>query len=176
MLRKIRLFIAIMAVFALSGRVQADMVSDLQKKELVLLVNNINNAAERKDAALITAQMPERLYREMAARMHMSEQALRAGLQQSVAEQFAHLAVHGYWLDSGNIHYAAARGGIVYALVPTRVETDKIVTEFMTLAIYDNTKWHLIYGGQKTVQNPVFIEIYPYAADIAMPAAKITAK
>jgi len=177
MIKKIiGLFLVALPVFALAGQAQALMVSDLQKKELALLVTQINNAAARKDTAPIIAMMPERLYQEMARRLHLSEQALQADFRRSLNEQFAHLAGSGYRLDGHAIHYAATPDGRFYALVPTRVETDKAVMEFMTPAIYDNTKWHLIYGGQKTMQNPVFAEIYPYSADIVLPAVKIIAK
>jgi len=63
-----------------------------------------------------------------------------------------------------------------YALFPTRVETAKGVSEFMTLVLYDDTKWHLIYGGQKTVQNPVFLEIYPAFASVGIPAVENSLK
>lgn len=140
------------------------------------MINDINKAAQRKDAALIVHNMPARLYKEMAVRMHVTEMELRANLKEAVRAQFDQFGEKGYVLEAADIRYCKADDGAFYALVPTRVETDKTVTEFMTLALYDNTKWHLIYGGQKTVQNPVFLEIYPAFANVSIPAPETNRK
>lgn len=177
MAKNIKIFTAaVLFAAASAGQAAARPASELEKKELVLLVQNVDAAAQRRDASLIANTMPERLYREMAARMNVSAQTLRAQLQKSVEAQFSQMAAGGYQLDSKAIRYGEAKNGAFYALVPTRIETKNAIMAFMTLALYDNTKWHLIYGGQKTIQNPVFAEIYPDLAEIAVPAAKITAK
>lgn len=150
----------------------AHRVSDIQKRELVQLVGDLNRAAQRKDASLIVNNMPARLYKEMAIRMHTTEADLRENLKVAVHAQFSQLGDDGYRLDAAAIEYAETKDGTLYALVPTRVKTDKNITEFMTLALYDNTKWHLIYGGQKTIQNSVFLEIYPAFANMRMPAPR----
>jgi len=151
-------------------------VSDIQKRELVQLVNDMNKAAQRKDASLMVNSMPARLYKEMALRMHTSEMQLRNSFKQAVKAQFARLSNSGYTLDASAIHYGETKDGTFYALVPTRVETGDSISAFMTLALYDNTKWHLIYGGQKTIQNPVFLEIYPAFAGVAMPVPDVSRK
>jgi|GEM_PF-1882289 len=176
MLKKIMMILAVMGLMsAYAGQAGAYPADDMAKQELGLLVKSFNDAAARKDSSIIVNNMPERLYAEMAKRMNTSEQALRAALKQSVDRQLAAIPAGGYHLDDKNIQFREAKDGEPYALVPTEVKTAGGAMRFMTLAIMDNTQWHLIYGGQKTVQNPIFLEIYPYAADISMPAATETA-
>lgn len=169
-------FISAMLSAFTMGRARAHPVSELQKRELVQLVNDINSSARRRDTSLIVNNMPARLYRAMAERMHMTETALRESLRKSVQAQFEQIGENAYRLDAAGIQYAETKDGTPYALVPTRIETDSNIVEFMTLALYDNTKWHLVYGGQKTVQNPVFLEIYPAFANVSMPAPKVSRK
>jgi|GEM_PF-1255951 len=161
--------------FSVTGTI-ARPVSQLQKKELVQLVHDMNEAVRRKDTSLVVDNMPEHLYKEMALRMHMTEMNLREDVKEAVQVQFDQLADNSYILDAAGIQYAETKDGTVYALIPTSIETDKNISEFMTLALYENTGWHLIYGGQKTVQNPVFLEIYPAFADVGMPVPRISRK
>ena len=148
----------------------------IQKAELDGLVAQINNAAQKKDLSFIANNMPERLFKEMALRLKTDEETLKKNFINQLESQFSNLPAGAYHLDTGKIEYRQTTNGIPYALIPTRVETKDAIIEYPTLAIIDNTKWHLIYGGQKTVQNPVFLEIYPDFQDVNIPQEKITRK
>jgi len=176
MLKKLVIICAALIMAVLPAAAQPVSVSDLQQQQLIELIKAVNNGAERQDASPIANNMPRRLYQEMAAQMKTGEQALRLKLQKSIEAQFAQLKPGGYRLESDNIVYKQGKNGMVYALVPTRIDTDKELIESLTLAVYDNAAWHLIYGGQQTVQNPIFAKIYPDLAEIAVPPAKIEAK
>ncbi|AQS41678.1 MAG: Hypothetical protein BHV28_09830 [Candidatus Tokpelaia hoelldobleri] len=144
--------------------------------QLVQLVADMNKAMHNHDAAFVVNNMPARLYQEMARRLQKSESELRADVQKSVNALFEHLVDNGYTLDSANIRYEQTEEGAFYALVPTHVETKDSIAEFMTLALYDGETWHLIYGGQKAVQNPVFQEIYPALVSVHLPLGKVMRK
>ncbi|WP_297327343.1 hypothetical protein [uncultured Bartonella sp.] len=159
-----------------SGFAIAGELNSIQKAELNGMVAEINNAAEHKDMNFIANNMPERLFKEMARRLNMDEAALKQNFLKQLDSQFSNLPAGAYHLDADKIDYRQTSKGIPYALVPTRVETKETIAEYPTLAIIDNTKWHLIYGGQKTVQNPVFQEIYPDYQDVNIPQEKITRK
>ena len=150
--------------------------NSIQKAELDGLVAEINNAAQRKDLNFIANNMPERLFKEMALRLKTDEQTLKQNFVKQLDSQFSNLSAGGYRLDGEKIEYRQTATGIPYALIPTHIETKDTIAEYPTLAILDNTKWHLIYGGQKTVQNPVFLEIYPDYQDVNIPQEKITRK
>ena len=148
----------------------------IQKAELDGLIAQINNAAQKKDLSFIANNMPERLFKEMALRLKTDEETLKKNFINQLDSQFSNLPAGAYRLDTGKIEYRQTTNGVPYALIPTRVETKDAIIEYPTLAIIDNTKWHLIYGGQKTVQNPVFLEIYPDFQDVSIPQEKITRK
>lgn len=167
-----------MTAFVVSGcgLAVAGELNSIQKAELNGLVVEINNAAEKKDLSFIANNMPERLFKEMALRLNMNEAALKQNFLKQLESQFSNLPAGAYHLDADKIDYRQTSKGIPYALVPTKIETKETIAEYPTLAIIDNTKWHLIYGGQKTVQNPVFLEIYPDYQDVNIPQEKITHK
>lgn len=148
----------------------------IQKTELNGLVTDLNNAAKHKNMAMLANNMPDRLFKEMAIRLRTTEEALRSNLVKQLENQFASLPAGAYSLDAEKIEYRQTDDGTFYALVPTRVETTDTIAEYQTLAIFDNTKWHLIYGGQKTIQNPVFLEIYPAFHNVNIPKETITRK
>jgi len=86
--------------------VQAGQISQMQKKELVQLDNDMNEAARRRDTGVIVNNMPERLYREIAIRMHVTELDLRENLKEAVRVQFDELVDDSYMLDVAGIWYA----------------------------------------------------------------------
>jgi len=151
-------------------------VEKVTDSRLVELVADMNKAMHDHDAAFVVNTMPARLYQEMAKRLQKSESELRADVQKNVNALFEYLVDNGYILDSANIRYEQTKEGAFYALVPTRVETKDSIAEFMTLALYDGEAWYLIYGGQKTVQNTVFQEIYPDLVSVHLPLGKVTRK
>ena len=163
-------------VLALGLNANARQPSGLEQRELVLLVKNVTDAVAKKDFSVLVNTMPDRLYKEMAVRMHTTESALRGDLQKQVSAQFSMMIPNGYKLDGENIEYKETGDGTFYALIPTRIETPNEVVESTTLAIFDNTKWHIILGGQRTVQNPVFLEIYPSFQNVSVPVGKVTKK
>ncbi len=170
------LFFALALFISGIGVSNAAEPDSIQKAELDGLVAQINNAAQKKDLSFIANNMPERLFKEMALRLKTDEETLKKNFINQLESQFSNLPAGAYSLDTGKIEYRQTTNGIPYALIPTRVETKDAIIEYPTLAIIDNTKWHLIYGGQKTVQNPVFLEIYPDFQDVNIPQEKITRK
>lgn len=150
--------------------------NSIQKAELNGLVAEINNAAQHKNMRFIADNMPQRLFKEMALRLKVQEDELKKNMIGQLENQFSGLPAGAYQLDGEKIEYKQTDNGVPYALVATHVETKDAVIEYQTLAIMDNTKWHLIYGGQKTVQNPVFQEIYPDYQSVNIPPEKVTRK
>lgn len=175
-----RLFLSLVFLTSLSvANITASYAAEpdtIQKAELNGLVDELNNAAQQKNMGMIANNMPDRLFKEMAVRLKTTEADLKKDLVKQLESQFSALPVGAYHLDASKIEYYQTDKGVAYALVPTRVETKDAVIEYQTLAIMDNTKWHLIYGGQKTIQNPVFQEIYPAFQNVSIPPAKVTRK
>lgn len=120
--------------------------------------------------------MPERLYKEMARRLNTTEDALRDNFLQQLHRQFENLPSGSYCLDKENIEYLQTDNGTLYALIPTILEMKDRIIRYKTLAIFDKTQWYLIYGGQKTLQNPVFLEIYPDFIKVHLPMETIIKK
>ena len=163
-----RLFLSLFFLTSLSvANITASYAAEpdtIQKAELNGLVDELNNAAQQKNMGVIANNMPDRLYKEMAVRLKTTEADLKKDLVKQLESQFSALPVGAYHLDASKIEYHQTD------------ETKDAVIEYQTLAIMDNTKWHLIYGGQKTIQNPVFQEIYPAFQNISIPPAKVTRK
>nr|CBI79548.1 conserved hypothetical protein [Bartonella sp. AR 15-3] len=61
-----------------------------------------------------------------------------------------------YHLDETEIDYKQMNNDIFYALIPTVIETKDRIIKYKTLAIFDDDKWFLVYGGQKTIQKQFF--------------------
>ncbi|UXN02360.1 MULTISPECIES: hypothetical protein [unclassified Bartonella] len=170
------IIIGVFMLLALAINANARQPSGLEQRELVLLVKNINDAVEKKDFSILVNSMPERLYKEMAIKMYTTEVVLREDFKKQITQQFSNVIEGGYQLDGDKIEYKETADGTFYALIPTRFETSQAVIESQTLAIFDNTKWHIVLGGQKTVQNPVFLEIYPSFQNVSVPVGKAIAK
>ncbi|WP_273756284.1 hypothetical protein [Bartonella sp. MM73XJBT] len=143
--------------------------TETQKAELSRLIVDANHAVKNGDFVSLSHYMPDRLYQEMARRLNTTESDLRNKFFEQLRVQFESLPADAYHLDETNIDYLQAAHGTFYALIPTRVETKDRIIEYKTLAIFDKTQWYLIYGGQKTVQNPVFLEIYPDFNNLYLP-------
>ncbi|EJF85007.1 hypothetical protein [Bartonella rattimassiliensis] len=148
----------------------------MQKDELLRVVTDVNNAIKSGNFTLISRYMPERLYKEMARRLNTTQSALRENFLQQLKRQFEGLPSDSYRLDKENIEYLQTDNGTVYALIPTVLEMKDRIIQYKTLAIFDKTQWYLIYGGQKTLQNPVFLEIYPDFIKVHLPIETITKK
>ncbi|AQX19981.1 hypothetical protein [Bartonella sp. WD16.2] len=141
----------------------------IQKTELLNLVVDINNAIKDRNFAVVSDHMPGRLYKEMAHRLNTTEDDLRDSLLKQLHVQFENLSADAYYLDEIKIDYRQTDNGTFYALIPTTLKTEDRIIRYKTLAIFDNNRWYLIYGGQKTIQNPVFLEIYPDFDGINLP-------
>ncbi|UNE55138.1 hypothetical protein [Bartonella machadoae] len=139
----------------------ASELQTIQKNELSRLIVDVNNAVKNGNFALIASYMPERLYKEIARRLNTTEDDLRHSFLKQLHVQFENLPASAYHLDEKNIEYLQTDKGTLYALIQTTLETNDRIIQYKTLAIFDKTQWFLIYGGQKTIQNPVFQEIYP---------------
>ncbi|WP_026017336.1 hypothetical protein [Bartonella birtlesii] len=148
----------------------------IQKTELSRLIVDVNNAVKNGDFVLISHYMPDRLYQEMARRLNMAESDLRDNFLEQLRRQFKNLPIGAYRLDEKNIEYLQTNNGTFYALVPTILEREDRILQYKTLAIFDKTRWYLIYGGQKTVQNSVFLEIYPDFNNVHLPKETIINK
>ncbi|VEJ45563.1 hypothetical protein [Bartonella vinsonii] len=154
----------------------ASELETIQKAELSRLVVDVNNAVRNGNFALLSAYMPDRLYKEMARRLNKTEDHLRHGFLKQLRAQFENFPTGAYHLDEKNIDYLQTDKGTFYALIPTMLETNDRVIQYKTLAIFDKMQWYLIYGGQKTVQNPVFLEIYPDFSRVHLPKEIIIRK
>ncbi len=148
----------------------------VQKDELSRVVVDVNNAIKNGDFMPISRYMPERLYKEMAHRLNTTESALRSDFLQQLHKKFEGLPSGAYCLDKENIEYLQTDNGTLYALIPTVLEMKDHIIQYKTLAIFDKNQWYLIYGGQKTLQNPVFLEIYPDFIKVHLPMDTIIKK
>ncbi|UTO29285.1 hypothetical protein [Bartonella harrusi] len=147
--------------FSVGKQIIASELQTIQKNELSRLIIDVNNAVKNENFALIASYMPDRLYKEMARRLNTTEDNLRNSFLKQLHVQFENLPAGAYHLDEKNIEYLQTDKGTFYALIPTTLETNDRIIQYKTLAIFDKTQWSLIYGGQKTIQNSVFLEIYP---------------
>ncbi|WP_273759427.1 hypothetical protein [Bartonella sp. ML70XJBT.G] len=162
--------------FSVGQQSLASEPTETQKAELLRLIVEANQAVKNEDFVSLSHYMPDRLYQEMARRLNTTESDLRNKFLERLRIQFENLPADAYHLDETNIDYLQAVHGTFYALIPTRLETKDRIIEYKTLAIFDKTQWYLIYGGQKTVQNPVFLEIYPDFNDVHLPKEIIIKK
>ncbi|EJF90826.1 hypothetical protein ME1_00026 [Bartonella vinsonii subsp. arupensis OK-94-513] len=154
----------------------ASELETIQKAELSRLVVDVNHAVRNGNFAPLSAYMPDRLYKEMARRLNKTEDSLRHSFLEQLHAQFENLPSGAYHLDEKNIDYLQTNKGTFYALIPTILEMSDRVIQYKTLAIFDKTQWYLIYGGQKTIQNPVFLEIYPDFNRVLLPKEIIVKK
>ncbi|ENN94745.1 hypothetical protein [Bartonella vinsonii] len=172
-------FYFLLGVFLFLSVDKQSVASELEivrKTELSKLVVDVNNAVKNGNFTLLSAYMPDRLYKEMARRLNKTEDDLRHGFLKQLHAQFENLPSGAYHLDEKNIDYLQTDRGTFYALIPTMLETNDRIIQYKTLAIFDKTQWYLIYGGQKTVQNPVFLEIYSDFYRVHLPKETIIRK
>ncbi|WP_332066237.1 hypothetical protein [Bartonella sp. CB189] len=158
---------------------EQSLASELMKKqrdELSDLISDVNKAVKNKNFTAISARIPSRLYKEMARRLNTTEHNLRDSFLKHLHAQFKNLPDGAFHLDAKNIDYHQTDKGTLYALIPTVLETKDRIIQYKTLAIFDKMQWYLIYGGQKTVQNPVFLEIYPDFHKVHFPKEKVINK
>jgi len=153
--------------------VQAATIGSEQKQALIQTIEAFNQKLGLGDTSPLVEAMPPRIYEKMASHLQKNIEALQADFASNVQKQFDDDGLKNYHFNVAAIAYHQTKTGDFYALVPTKIETRDIVGEFQTLAVYDQGRWYLIQGGQKTVQNPVFLEIYPYLAEITIPPAQI---
>ncbi|MCZ2328625.1 hypothetical protein [Bartonella sp. F02] len=168
--------VSIFLFLGISGQSRADEATVIQKTELSSLVNDINIAIKKGDVAIIATKMPDRLYKEMARRLDTTEANLRTSFLKKLYTQFENISAGSYHLDEKKIAYRKTDKGALYALIPTVFETKNRIIQYNTLAIVDNAQWYLIYGGRKTIENSVFLEIYPALSGINLPQEKIIEK
>lgn len=154
----------------------ASQPTTIQETELSRIVVDVNNAIKNGNFSLISHYMPERLYKEMARRLNTTEEALRGDFLQQLHRQFENLPSGAYCLDKENIEYFQIDNGNLYALIPTVLEMKDRIIQYKTLAIFDKNQWYLIYGGQKTLQNSVFLEIYPDFIKVHLPMETVIRK
>ncbi|GAA5110399.1 hypothetical protein [Bartonella jaculi] len=154
----------------------ASELTTAEKAELSNLIVDVNNAVKNRNFVPLSAYMPSRLYKEIAHRLNTTENNLRDSFLKQLRVQFENLPTGAYRLDETNIDYLQTDKGTFYALIPTLLEMHDRIIQYKTLAIFDKTQWYLIYGGQKTVQNPVFLEIYPDFNEVHLPKEIIIKK
>ncbi len=161
---------------SVAKQILASEPETIQKTELSRLIIDVNNAVKNGNFAPISAYMPDRLYKEMARRLKTTEDNLRHSFLKQLRIQFESLPDGSYLLDETNIDYLQTDKGTFYALIPTMLEMKDRIIQYKTLAIFDKTQWYLIYGGQKTLQNPIFLEIYPDFDRVHLPKETIIKK
>lgn len=169
-------YTSMLLLFAFTSAALAVAPTSLEKKELVLLVDRLNTAIHTENYDAIVQNIPKRLSYEMAVRLRVSEETLRKSQKEHLQKQFDTLGKDAFKMDSANIQYLETSKGVMYALVPVRIETADAVVDEMMLFLHDDNGWHIIFGGKKIVQNPVFQEIYPAFENVMLPMGKITYK
>lgn len=173
------LFYFVLSLFVFFYIGQQSLASETevkQKAELSRLIIDVNNAIKNKNFESLSTYMPDRLYKEMARRLNTTEYNLRDSLIKQIRLQFEKFPSGVYHLDEKNVYYQKTDKGTFYTLIPTILETKERIIRYKTLAIFDKNKWYLIYGGQKTLQNPVFLEIYPDFEKVHLPKETIIKK
>lgn len=173
------IFCFVLSVFLFLSVGQQSLASEpteIQKSELSKLIIETNNAVKNGDFVFLSHCMPDQLYKEMARRLNTTESDLRDKFLERLRVQFENFSAGAYHLDEKNIDYLQTDSGAFYALIPTRLEMKDRTVEYKTLAIFNKMQWYLIYGGQKTVQNPVFLEIYPDFNNVHLPKEIIIKK
>ncbi len=168
--------LGVLLLLGTGGQSLAAKQTTIQKTELLNLIIDINNAIKDRNFAIVSAHMPDRLYREMARRLNTTEDDLRNNFLKQLHVQFENLSADSYYLDEIKIDYRQTNNGTFYALIPTTLKTEDNIIHYKTLAIFDNNRWYLVYGGQKTIQNPVFLEIYPDFNGINLPKETVIKK
>ncbi|MET3589426.1 hypothetical protein ABID23_000503 [Bartonella silvatica] len=163
-------------LLSVGGRALASEATIEQKAELLNLVIDVNHAVKNGNFSVISHYMPDHLYKEIARRLDTTEDKLRHNFINQLHDKFKGLPAGSYHLDENNIEYFQTGNGTFYALIPTFLETKDRLIKYKTLAIFDKAQWYLIYGGQKTVQNPVFLEIYPDFSNVHLSREIITKK
>jgi len=171
---KYAILLSLTVMLLIFGRVGAVEILSEQKHKLVDMLVQLNQEIGTGKLDPLANVMPPRLYKEMAARLHQKVEDLREDFTSRLSKQFDSHDLKSYHFNHDIIAYHETKTGDFYALVPTEVKMRDAIREFQTLAVYDGGSWYLIQGGQKTVQNSVFLEIYPYLAEIIIPPAKIT--
>ncbi|EJF78905.1 Uncharacterised protein [Candidatus Bartonella washoeensis] len=169
-------FYFILSLFLFFYADKQSLASELmtpQKAELSNLIVDVNNAVKNGNFVPLSTYMPSRLYKEIARRLNTTEDNLRENFLKQLRVQFENLPAGAYHLDETDIAYLQTDNGTFYALIPTTLETHDRIIQYKTLAIFDKTQWYLIYGGQKTVQNQVFLEIYPDFSEVHLPKEMI---
>jgi len=170
---RIAFLLAAICFMAGAMSVHAKQVSLEQKQALVQKIEAINQGLDARDIRPLVEALPPRFYQEMAVRLQRDIKDLQEDFTSSLQQQFDGDGMNDYRFDAQTISYHETKTGEFYALVPTRVEMQDNIHLFQTLAIYENG-WYLVQGGQKTVQNPAFLEIYPFLAEIRIPPAQTT--
>lgn len=160
----------------LAGSAFAIQPTSLEQRGLILLVDKLNNAIDSGNYDAVVQNMPKRLANEMAVRLHVSEETLRKSQKEQLQKQFGMLGKGAFKMDGSAIEYEETPKGPFYALVPVRIETDRAIIEDKILFLYDDGGWHIIFGGKKIVQNPIFQQIYPFFENITLPMEKIDLK
>jgi len=159
-------------IFVVQGLAAAEIALE-QKQALVQKIEAINQGLEVRDIRPLVEALPPRFYQEMARRLVRKAEELQDEFASSLQQQFDSDGMNHYRFNVETISYHESKAGGLYALVPSQIGMRDAIHDFYTLAVYDEG-WYLMPGGQKTVQNPVFLEIYPYLGEITMPPNQIT--
>ncbi|WJW79795.1 hypothetical protein [Bartonella sp. TP] len=169
------LLIIFLVIFSLPASSSA-AVSSTQKSELSSLIVQFNRAAEQKDISFFVENMPQHLLDSMALRLGKTKQELLNDMKMQLGKQIKSEDAMTYSLKSNDIQYNIASNGQAYALITTVKENKRLKVESQTLAIFENARWHLIYGGARAVQNPAFLLIYPSFEGVELRPDKVIQK
>lgn len=136
-------------------------VTNLEKTALSHLISDYNKASQCNDVAFFVQNMPQHLLDSMGLRLGRTRDELLHDMQAQLESQIKSKSAMKYSLKFDKIQYNITSSGLTYALITTVKENKRLKVESQTLAIFENAKWHLIYGGARAVQNPAFLLIYP---------------
>ncbi|WP_341871757.1 hypothetical protein [Bartonella florencae] len=152
-------FILILFLFFSVGKQSfASEPTTIRKAELLRLIVDVNHAVKNGNFASTSAYMPDKLYEKIMSHSNMTVDNSHLSFLKELRVQFENLSPDAYHLNATGIDYLQTDNGTFYALIPTEQLFDDraLFVEYKTLAIFNEKQWYLIYGGHKTVKNPVF--------------------
>ena len=154
----------------------AKVVNKEQESQLVDLIKNFNYESNNRDIDALVNYIPPHLITAMSLRLGKTNESLADDFKSSLSSQIKVDSSSKYLLDASNIKYSVSADGQIYALIGTERSNAKVKVLSQTLAIYENSKWYLVYGGARAVQNPIFSMIYPSLSEIKFSLEKVIRK
>lgn len=170
------LALALIAAFPAMAR----SLDATERQRLDVVVAAYASALEAGDAAALTATLPPRLMRFHAGLAGMSLEKLTAAMTEQTAAMFSATSFGALTADSAAAEADAAAlsdgTDVTWAVLPATFEVEqggkRSRVSQPILALRDGGDWYLIRIDPR--QQQVLAAVYPFLADIALPAATVT--